>query len=73
MRLIATASTLALLISAGTADAQIAYVSNEKSNDVTLIDTATMEVIKTVPVGQRPRGITISPSGHELYVCASDD
>ncbi|MFT7931955.1 beta-propeller fold lactonase family protein, partial [Salmonella enterica subsp. enterica serovar Enteritidis] len=25
------------------------------------------------PVGNRPRGITLSPDGRELYVCASDD
>lgn len=50
-----------------------AYVSNEKGNSITVIDVETMEVIKTVPSGQRPRGITISPSGHELYLCASDD
>lgn len=49
------------------------FVSNEKGNDVTVLDSETLEVIGTYPVGARPRGITISPDGKELYVCASDD
>jgi YVTN family beta-propeller protein len=34
----------------------MAYVSNEKSNTVSVIDTDKLEVIKTIKVGQRPRG-----------------
>ncbi len=49
-----------------------AFISNEKGNSVTVIDTETLEVIETVPVGVRPRGIILSPSGHQLYVCTSD-
>ena len=49
------------------------FVSNERGNDVTVLDSETLEVIGTYPVGARPRGITISPDGKELYVCASDD
>jgi YVTN family beta-propeller protein len=49
------------------------FVSNEKGNDVTVLDSDTLEVIGTYPVGARPRGITISPDGKELYVCTSDD
>ena len=64
---------LPALFAAGPALANIAYVSNERGNSVTLIDTDTLEVLRTIDTGQRPRGITISPSGHELYLCASDD
>ncbi|MDT1062706.1 YVTN family beta-propeller repeat protein [Paracoccus sp. CPCC 101403] len=49
------------------------FVSNEKGNDVTVLDSDTLEVIGHYPVGARPRGITISPDGKELYVCVSDD
>ena len=49
------------------------YVSNEKGNSVSVLDSDSMEVIKTIKVGQRPRGITISKDGKFLYVCASDD
>jgi len=37
------------------ASAFIACVSNEKSNTVSVIDTASWTVIKTIKVGQRPR------------------
>ena len=49
------------------------YVSNEKDNTVTVVDSTTMEVVKTINVGQRPRGITISHDGKFIYLCASDD
>lgn len=49
------------------------YISNERSNDVTVLDRETMEVIDQFNVGPRPRGITISPDGSELYVCVSDE
>ena len=49
------------------------FVSNEKGNSVTVIDSASWEVLKEFSAGNRPRGITISPDGALLYVCASDD
>src|SRR5512144_1744599 len=45
-----------------------AYVSNEKSDEVSVIDTATDRVIATVKVGQRPRGIVVAPDGKRVYV-----
>ena len=67
----AAAATLAL--TAGPASAYMVYVSNEKDNTITVVDSATMQVVKTVNVGQRPRGITISHDGKFIYLCASDD
>ncbi|TJV06309.1 MAG: hypothetical protein E5Y35_23355, partial [Mesorhizobium sp.] len=64
---------LATGVMAGPASAYTAYVSNEKDNTITVVDTATMQVVKTVDVGQRPRGITISHDGKFIYLCASDD
>jgi YVTN family beta-propeller protein len=49
-------ATLASLFAAH-ADAFTAYVSNEKGNTVTVIDTEKMAAVKTIKVGQRPRGI----------------
>src|SRR5882762_9414616 len=58
---------------AAPAFAYTAYVSNERDNSVSVVDLDKMQTIKTVPVGQRPRGIVISPDGKFLYVCAGDD
>src|SRR5215218_7416577 len=43
-------------------------VSNEKSGDVAIIDPASRQVVATIPVGNRPRGIHPSPDGKFLYV-----
>lgn len=55
------------------AQAFTAYVSNEKDNTVSVIDTDKMEVIATWDVGQRPRGIIMSTDNKYVYLCASDD
>jgi YVTN family beta-propeller protein len=53
------------------------YVSNEKSGDVTVIHAGTMDangmfdVVATIPVGKRPRGIHASPDGKTVYVALS--
>jgi PQQ-dependent catabolism-associated beta-propeller protein len=53
--------------------AELAYVSNEKDNTLSVIDIAKLEVIDTIDVGQRPRGITFDKTHSRLYICASDD
>ncbi|SFB12503.1 PQQ-dependent catabolism-associated beta-propeller protein [Poseidonocella pacifica] len=63
----------ALLLAAGPALANKIFVSNEKGNTVTVIDSESWEVLTEFDAGNRPRGITISPDGTHLYVCASDD
>ena len=67
------ALALAMILTATTALADRIFVSNERGNTVTVIDAATWEVITEFPAGLRPRGITVSPDGKKLYVCASDD
>lgn len=49
------------------------FVTNERSNDISIINGASLEVEKTIAVGNRPRGIGISPDGAELYVAISED
>ena len=46
----------------------LAYVTNEKSDDVSVIDTATNKVVRTIKVGKRPRGVAISPDGQRVYI-----
>ena len=72
MRKLLASAALALL-GAVPAAAYTVYVSNERGNSITIIDSETMEVVETVDVGQRPRGITLSPDGKHLYILASDD
>src|SRR3954467_10268521 len=57
----------------GSAAAYTVYVSNEKSNSISVIDSATLEIKQTIPVGQRPRGIMLTKDGKNLLICASDD
>src|SRR5215831_9251169 len=47
------------------------YVTNERSGDLSVIDAATHEVIATVPLGKRPRGIHASRDGRTIYVALS--
>ena len=46
-------------------------VSNERSNDVTLINGSDFSTIATIPIGKRPRGIHASPDGKFIYVAMS--
>jgi PQQ-dependent catabolism-associated beta-propeller protein len=70
--LAAPAALLAFLL-ATPAHAYRAYVSNEKGNSITIIDTDKLEAVQTVKVGRRPRGIELSKDGSELFICAGDD
>jgi YVTN family beta-propeller protein len=47
------------------------YVTNERSGDVTVINGADLNVVATIPVGKRPRGIHVSPDGRLVYVALS--
>ena len=47
--------------------AQNAYITNNQSNNVSVIDTRTNEVTATVPVGAGPWGVAVSPDGRKVY------
>lgn len=47
------------------------YVSNEDDGTVSVIDAERGEVVATIPVGERPRGLQVSPDGRTLYVALS--
>ena len=49
-----------------------AYASNEKDNTVSVIDLSQMKTVKTVPSGQRPRGMALTSDGGRLLVCLGD-
>jgi PQQ-dependent catabolism-associated beta-propeller protein len=64
---------VALAAPAPSALAYTAFVTNEKDNSVSVIDTEKMEVIKTFKVGMRPRGVILSKDAKWLIVCTSDE
>lgn len=51
-----------------TPDGQFAYVSNNDSDDVSVIRTSDNTVFATVTVGGSPFGLAISPDGTEVWV-----
>ncbi|HYD48956.1 MAG TPA: hypothetical protein VEB21_11440 [Terriglobales bacterium] len=51
---------------------ELAYVSNEWSGTISVIDTASDRVVATIATGGRPRGIRVDPRGHaRIYVAVS--
>ncbi|WP_394212169.1 YVTN family beta-propeller repeat protein [Enterovibrio calviensis] len=66
------AMTLATMLAAPAFAKEFAYVANEKDDTLSVIDMDTMEVVNTIAVGDRPRGIELSKDGTQLYICASE-
>jgi YVTN family beta-propeller protein len=62
---------LLVLAAAPAARAGRAYVSNEGSGTLSVIDIDAGRVIRTVAVGKRPRGLKLSHDGSHLYVAVS--
>src|SRR5713101_3226036 len=50
-----------------------AYVANNGSNSVSVIDTASNTVVATVGVGGLPRGVAITPDGTRVFVTNAND
>jgi YVTN family beta-propeller protein len=49
----------------------LAYVTNEDSQELTVIDTRTDSAIASIAVGTRPRGVRVSQDGRTVYVALS--
>ena len=71
MKKLALALTFACLLGPASTRAQNAYITNQNSGTVSVIDTATDTVIATIPVGPRPFGVAVSPDGSKVYVTSS--
>ncbi|KKH49928.1 PKD domain-containing protein [Methanosarcina sp. 1.H.A.2.2] len=48
-----------------------AYIANEESNNISVIDTTTNKVTATISVGSNPIGVAINPDGTKIYVVNS--
>ncbi|HMA35421.1 MAG TPA: hypothetical protein VKY74_13200 [Chloroflexia bacterium] len=44
------------------------FVTNQESNDMTVLDAATNAVLTTVPTGQAPHDVSTAPDGQEVWV-----
>lgn len=53
------------------AQAGRAYVTNEDGESVSVLDTDKAEVVATINVGKRPRGLKLSHDGKQLFVAVS--
>src|SRR5687767_11406195 len=53
------------------APTELAYVTNEDSQELSVIDTRTDSVVATIPVGTRPRGVRVTPDGKTVFVALS--
>jgi YVTN family beta-propeller protein len=75
--LVAVVASLAIIVLiafpalALAAEARV-FVTNEKSNEVTVIRAADHKAIATIPVGARPRGIVAAADGSRVYVANSN-
>jgi PQQ-dependent catabolism-associated beta-propeller protein len=66
-------ATFALLAATSEAGAELRiFVTNERSDDVTVISAESGTVLKTIAVGKRPRGVVVSSDGKRAYVANSN-
>ena len=47
------------------------YVSDETGSRVVVVDPATRQIVRSIDVGKRPRGIAVSLDGRQIYVALS--
>jgi YVTN family beta-propeller protein len=66
------AACLALLLIGGVARADEAFVPNQASDDLTIVDLATMTPGATLPIGGKPAGIAVSRDGARAYVTSPE-
>ena len=72
MRIVLFTLLLGMALDSAAATGRV-FVSNEKGDSVSVIDTQTNQVIKTIAVGKRPRGVGLAPDGSAVYVAISGE
>src|SRR3989304_5876484 len=50
----------------------LAYVTNENSNLVTIIDRSTDRVVDVIEVGRHPKGIVVAPDSSRAFIVNSE-
>ncbi len=59
---------LSACLPVSTANAQTAFITNQNSNTVSVINLATNTVSATITVGGSPTGVSVRPDGSKVYV-----
>ncbi|MCC6706847.1 MAG: beta-propeller fold lactonase family protein [Gammaproteobacteria bacterium] len=72
MRILVLALLLGVTLDSLAASGRV-FVTNEKGDSVSVIDTKTNQVVKTIAIGKRPRGIGLAPDGSAIYVAVSGE
>jgi DNA-binding beta-propeller fold protein YncE len=54
-------------------DTALVFVSNEKTNNIVVIDAATFKIVKDIKTCRRPRDLHFSADHAKLYVACGDD
>ncbi len=63
----------ATAFSARAKDTGLIFVSNEKSNNLLVLDPKTYQVVKDIKTSRRPRDMHFSADRSKLYVACGDD
>jgi YVTN family beta-propeller protein len=67
------AFVIAAILSISQSFAQNAYIANTGSNDVSVIDTVTNSITKTIAVGSAPNGVAVTKDGSKVYIANGGD
>jgi len=65
--ILVSVAMILILISIASAT-PFAYITNIASNNISIIDTATHNIVANVSVGTNPYGIAVTPDGTEKYM-----
>ena len=56
-----------------TAHTEEAFVTNQLSDDLTIVNLATSTPVATIPIGGKPAGVAVAADGRFAYVASPDD
>ena len=62
----------ALLAGLAAAHAEEAFVTNQLSDDLTVVDLATSKAVATIAIGGKPAGVAVTSDGRFAYVTSPD-
>ncbi|MFN5455202.1 YncE family protein, partial [Bradyrhizobium sp.] len=66
-------SAVLLVSTTCTAHTEEAFVTNQLSDDLTIVNLATSTPVATIPIGGKPAGVAVAADGRFAYVASPDD